>query len=281
MRDDIHSDTYSLIAVDREMRRALGVGRIAELAARHLDSGGGRTRATLGLDTARHLGLAPDVAVSIAAASELLHNAALVHDDIQDNDTERRGVPALWVQDGIGPATCAGDLMISAASVVLAGGLPGAQLCTALTLMHAAVSETIAGQDADLTADADVSFQDAVEIAAGKSGPLIALPVRLALAAAQAPGDEAACRAARALAVGYQIFDDLRDLSDDRRAGRPNAGLALEREGRSIGHAVAYARAQLDTADATARSIPNDAGVPLAVLSARIQMQLTESADAP
>lgn len=280
MRDEIHLETYSVTAVDRAMRHALGDGRIAELAARHLDSGGARTRAKLGLDTAGHLGLAPDVAVSIAAASELLHNASLVHDDIQDKDIERRGVPALWVQDGIGPAICAGDLMISAAPVVLAGGMPGAQLGAALAMMHAAVAETIAGQEADLTAVPEMFFADAVTIAAGKSGPLIALPLRLALLAAQAPGDVAARVAARALAVGYQVLDDLRDLSDDRRAGRLNAVLALERVGRFAIHAVDYARTQLDTAAAAARSIPQDAGLPLATLSARIQLQLTEIADA-
>lgn len=280
MRDEILSDACSLATVDDVMHRALGVGRVADLAAHHLDSGGSRTRASLGLDTARHLGLATDVAVALAAASELLHNAALIHDDIQDKDTERRGAPALWVKGGVGPAICAGDLMISAATHVLAVGMPLAQLRTALAMMHTAVAETIAGQDADLTAAAHLSFKDTVAIAAGKSGPLIALPVRLALMAARAEGDGAADTAARALAVGYQVLDDLRDLAEDRRAGRPNVVLALENMGRSRQHAVEYARTQLHAADATARSIPHDAGLPMASLSARIQSQLMEIADA-
>lgn len=277
MRDDDPSDVSSVAVA---MRRSLGCGRIAGLAARHLDSGGSRMRARLGLDTARHLGLAADIAVAIAAAAELLHNAALIHDDIQDRDPERRGAPALWVRDGIGPALCAGDLMISAASAVLGAVMPDAGLRAALAMMHAAVAETIAGQDADLAASRDVSFADWEAIAARKSGPLIALPVRLALLAARAPGDARAGRAARALAVGYQIVDDLRDLSDDRRAGRPNAVLALASEGAGADRAVAHARGQLDTAEAAARAIPDGAGLPLAALSDRVRRQLGACAHA-
>jgi len=285
-------------AIERTMRHTLGEGRVATLARLHLESGGGRVRARLGLESAARLRLPPDVAVGLAAASELLHNASLIHDDIQDRDTERRGRPALWVIAGTGPALCAGDLMISAAYAALATATPGPALVGAIALLHEAVGLTISGQAADLSANpaasapADtpsepaarprVDFAQAVSIAAGKSGPLIALPVRLALLMAEAPGDALARQAADALSVGYQIADDLADLPRDRAAGRLNAVLALEGEGwppaAARADAIAHGDERLRAAEQAAHAIPRGAGRPLADLVARVRSDLTEVA---
>ena len=47
-----------------------------------------------------------------AAAIELLHNFTLVHDDIMDNDSSRRGHPTIHVKWDIGTAILAGDGLI-------------------------------------------------------------------------------------------------------------------------------------------------------------------------
>ena len=50
----------------------------------HLASGGNRVRAGIGLAAGLRLGLSRNDSLIIGAAAELLHNASLVHDDLQD-----------------------------------------------------------------------------------------------------------------------------------------------------------------------------------------------------
>jgi geranylgeranyl diphosphate synthase, type I len=54
-------------------------------------------------------------AVPAAAAVELIHNFSLIHDDIQDQSTTRRGRNTVWVNWGIAQAINAGDLMFTQA----------------------------------------------------------------------------------------------------------------------------------------------------------------------
>jgi len=62
---------------------------------------------------------------------ELGHSASLVHDDIMDNDEERRGRPAFWVKEGIGNAILIGHKMIAMAfDISLKTGLRTAHIYT-------------------------------------------------------------------------------------------------------------------------------------------------------
>ncbi len=266
--------------VENKMREFLGEGVASSLACRHLDTGGNKVRARIALDTARILSLSEAAGVAIAAASELLHNAALVHDDLQDGDRVRRGHPALWASCGAGPAVCAGDLMLSAAYAALAS-IPSPLTGRVIAVMHEAVRETIAGQVEDLAATSELPFDRAIDIAGGKSGPLIALPVRVALILAGVEGDRDAARAATLLAAGYQIADDLSDLEDDRAAGRANIVATLIHSGFSTrtarSNAIAYAREQLAASREAARLIPHKGGVPLEALADRVESRLAEN----
>ncbi len=58
-------------------------------------------------------------ALPSAAALELLHNAFLIHDDIQDQSESRRGVPCLHAQLGVPLAINVGDAMMANAFRVL------------------------------------------------------------------------------------------------------------------------------------------------------------------
>jgi len=67
-------------------------------------------RPSLCIATARAYGATLDDALGTAVAIELLHNALLIHDDIEDESEERRGRPALHQLHGIPLAiNAAGD----------------------------------------------------------------------------------------------------------------------------------------------------------------------------
>lgn len=73
--------------------------------------GGKMMRPSLCIATARAFGADREEAVRSAVALELLHNALLIHDDIQDGSLERRGSPALHVKHGVPLAINAGDTL--------------------------------------------------------------------------------------------------------------------------------------------------------------------------
>jgi geranylgeranyl diphosphate synthase type II len=68
-------------------------------------------RSSLCIATARAFGASVDDALQSAVAIELLHNALLVHDDIQDASEQRRGRPTLHALHGVPLALNAGDAL--------------------------------------------------------------------------------------------------------------------------------------------------------------------------
>jgi len=66
---------------------------------------------SLCIATARAFGGTLDDALNTAAAIEILHNALLIHDDIEDDSEERRGRPTLHLLHGIPLAINAGDTL--------------------------------------------------------------------------------------------------------------------------------------------------------------------------
>jgi geranylgeranyl pyrophosphate synthase len=55
--------------------------------------------------------------VHAAAAVELIHEASIVHDDIQDQTERRRGMPTVWRQYGANAALLLGDHLVASAFV--------------------------------------------------------------------------------------------------------------------------------------------------------------------
>ncbi|MEP6652158.1 MAG: polyprenyl synthetase family protein [Myxococcales bacterium] len=82
-----------------------------DLAADYPGRGGRALRASLCIATARAFGAAPEDAVNSAAALEMMHNAFLVHDDVEDDSEERRGLPTLHVLHGVPIAINVGDAL--------------------------------------------------------------------------------------------------------------------------------------------------------------------------
>jgi geranylgeranyl diphosphate synthase type II len=90
----------------REPRRYL-----YDLVADYPERGGKMMRPSLCIATARAFGARLEDALLTAASIELLHNALLIHDDIQDESEERRGRPTLHMLHGVPLALNAGDML--------------------------------------------------------------------------------------------------------------------------------------------------------------------------
>ena len=90
----------------REPRRHL-----YSLVADYPRRGGRMLRPSLCIATARAFGAGLDDAVRSAVAIELLHNAFLVHDDVEDESDERRGRPTLHALHGVDVAVNVGDAL--------------------------------------------------------------------------------------------------------------------------------------------------------------------------
>ena len=70
-------------------------------------------RAKMAMHGADALQIDQNAAIRWAAAIEVLHNASLVHDDICDEDSKRRGKTSLWKEFGVPAAVCTGDYISS------------------------------------------------------------------------------------------------------------------------------------------------------------------------
>lgn len=240
-----------------------------QAAAYHIASGGQRIRARLALHAARCMQLNTQDAVAIASAVELIHNASLVHDDIQDEAIERRGQQSVWALHSTNVAICAGDLLLSAAYCALATLASVQKMPLLLSLAHKCVSKLIHGQCAEVSASPVApSFHEYEAVAAAKSGALLSLPFELVFTAAgRLDHMRPAVEAANSFALGYQIMDDIADVdSDIARVGHPlcaNAVLVLRAnsDGNNAEHlARAAGIAHLKVAAKMADSLPNEAG---------------------
>src|SRR5262245_13333900 len=82
-----------------------------DLVADYPLRGGKMMRPSLFIATASAFGAQLEEALLTAVSIELLHNALLIHDDIEDGSEERRGQPTLHAQYGIPLALNVGDAL--------------------------------------------------------------------------------------------------------------------------------------------------------------------------
>ena len=82
-----------------------------ELLADYPRRGGKMLRSSLCIAMARTMGASIEEAMPSAVSIELMHNALLVHDDIEDASDTRRGTPTLHTLHGTPLAINAGDAM--------------------------------------------------------------------------------------------------------------------------------------------------------------------------
>lgn len=87
---------------------------------------GKRVRPVLALLSVRSAGAPERFAAVAGTAVELVHQLSLLHDDIMDGDTERRGRPTAWAHFGTGAAVLTGDaLVVQAVATIFHARAPG------------------------------------------------------------------------------------------------------------------------------------------------------------
>jgi geranylgeranyl diphosphate synthase type I len=186
---------------------------LADAAGNPTKSGSGKAlRPALALLSARAAGAAPERGVPAAVAVELVHNFSLLHDDIMDNDTERRHRPTAWTVFGIGPAILAGDALLALAQdLLLEDGTP--QGAWAARCLSAAVQRLIGGQGSDLAFEKrdDVTLAECLDMAGGKTAALMACACSIGAVHLGAPPTLAMALAGFGAHVGlaFQLTDDL------------------------------------------------------------------------
>lgn len=195
--------------------------------------GGKGVRPALAVLSAEAVGASADGGVPGAVAVELVHNFSLIHDDVIDDDAERRHRPTVWALFGIGRAIIVGDgLLALAQQVVLdpalimpgAVPLPGGPL--AARALADATGRMIAGQALDMAfeSEAVVSPERCLAMEAGKTGALLGCASSIGALMAGAP--EATVRAldrfGLELGLAFQAVDDLLGIWGDPQAtGKP------------------------------------------------------------
>jgi geranylgeranyl diphosphate synthase type I len=182
-------------------------------------SSGKSVRPALVLAAVVAVGGHPAEAVPEAVAVELVHDFSLLHDDIMDGDLTRRHRPAAWALFGVGEAILTGDVLVSLASDLLAGR-PG------LKVLTTAVLQLCAGQAADMAFEHrdDVGVKECLEMAAGKTGALLACACELGAVAGGGDARQAGLLAEFGchLGLAFQLVDDLLGIwGDPAVTGKP------------------------------------------------------------
>lgn len=202
--------------------------------ARVAGSSGKRLRPTLALLSAEAVGASADRALAGAVAVELVHDFTLLHDDVMDDDRERRGRPAAWVTFGMAPALCAGDALSLLAQRVLLDDASPRRLEAVASLAEAAAT-VIDGQMLDLALEGrvDASVDEYLAMASKKTGALLGCAASLGAILAEAPaGQVRALRAfGDALGLAFQAVDDWLGIwGDPARTGKPAASDLRQRK---------------------------------------------------
>lgn len=168
-------------------------------------------------------GKASDATIRYAAASELLHNATLLHDDVADGSDQRRGVPTIMSLMGPSVSVLVGDYWLVKAVELVLDASDGDMRVIRLfskTLSDLAEGEMLQLQKAQ---SCDTDFQDYLKIIYNKTASLFeAACVSAAISVDACPEYEKSAKDyAVALGLAFQIKDDILDYAGTESVGKP------------------------------------------------------------
>lgn len=230
------------------------VGVIPNLAAHLIDAGGKRIRPLIMLAAARLLGGGGDGPRKLAAAVEFIHSATLLHDDVVDVSSMRRGKKSANMVWGNSASVLVGDFLFARSFnlMVETGDIQ------VLDILARAASVIAEGEVMQLAAanDAETTRQRYMEIIGAKTAALFAAAAKAGAVAAGRAGAEASALETygRELGLAFQLVDDALDYGglsatmgknagDDFREGKVTLPVVFARDAGDAGDRAFWRRA--------------------------------------
>ena len=222
---------------------------ISDVAAHVRDAGGKRIRPALLLLASRIFGHASERMITLGAVVEYIHTATLLHDDVIDEATTRRGRKSANARWGNKTTVLIGDFLYtkSMAMALTQDNLGILRILSDVTL------RMIEGQVLEIEHEADISVREDqhLDVIRRKTADLFSACMRIGAILGNAREEEEQALAAYGMALGlaFQMKDDLLDFTaSEKSLGKP-VGLDL-REGK-LTLPVIY---MLEAGDAEARA---------------------------
>jgi len=240
-------------AVERELAGQVGsevrlVERVGRLT---LEAGGKRMRPAFVMLAARAVGGAfeKERAHRLGACMEMIHMATLVHDDVIDHSSTRRGRPTAAAEYGNTAAILGGDVLLAKAMALLSrdGDL------SIIGIVAGAVVDMAEGEvrELEVRGDFDLKESEHMDVLNRKTASFIEACCVVGAKLAGASEDVLAALRTYGHHVGlaFQIVDDLLDYQgDESKVGKPLAGDF--REGQATLPLI-YLREHLSEAEST------------------------------
>ena len=226
--------------VDRVIARRLdsGVPLVSQVSQYIISAGGKRVRPALLLLTAGALGYQGTQHHNLAAVVEFIHTATLLHDDVVDESTLRRGRPTANESFGNPASVLVGDFLYSRAFQMM---VDSGEM-RVMEILSEATNVIAEGEVLQLMNMHDASLDEAgyLRVIRSKTAKLFEASTRLAAVIAQSsPEVENACAEyGQALGTAFQVIDDVLDydgnsgelgkkLGDDLREGKNTLTLII------------------------------------------------------
>ena len=237
------------------------VALINQIGGYIVHAGGKRMRPKLVLLFASALGYTQAERFELAAVVEFIHTATLLHDDVVDESSLRRGKPTANALFGNAASVLVGDFLYSRAFQMMVS----VNRMRVLEVLAEATNVIAEGEVLQLMNmhDPDVAVEQYLRVIRYKTAKLFEASARLGAVLAQSSPDvEEACAGyGRALGTAFQLIDDVLDyegdtaalgknVGDDLREGKPTLPLliAMERsqpeQRELIRHAIEHGEVQ-------------------------------------
>ena len=207
------------------------VALVNQISAYIVGAGGKRIRPRLVLLFAGALGFEGPARLELAAIVEFIHTATLLHDDVVDESSLRRGRETANALFGNAASVLVGDFLYSRAFQMMVS----IDRMRVLDVLADATNVIAEGEVLQLMNmhDPDLAVDDYLRVIRYKTAKLFEASARLGAVLANAPRDveEACADCGRALGTAFQLVDDLLDYEGDTHALGKNVGDDL-REGK-------------------------------------------------